>query len=388
MKKSIGKAINLKDLEKQIDDFDLKRNDVTNITIDTSYLRDILKNKYKNTSMNISNMSQIKNHLDKTELAGFSKLGQMNLNVRPQAMTRINQNNVIRKTMKEKEEDSLNIYQSFGNSNNDGIRRISNKKVFGFPGKKSKQIPQIFRKEPYRDSHDSFNEFTKFQVLKEDNDSGSSLNSRDFDSFDLERENNLMKNKDDILETANVFESKKEHLKLKRMNTFQNSYKQNYYPNQNTIRDKRSSGFQPYIKIPAPDIFNSENSKKEEFEGFRVSKRNEDVNTNLNKNNQIPKSGSMKIKFTKKSSNINSKNLDLHQKKDYLIQQNNEDSEYEKVNIYQDSIYQENINNYLKKSLKKGSIQAIIQKKESINDINPMKPDTNEDLYSKEIIEY
>lgn len=351
LKKSIGKAMDAEEAEHVIDGFDFGKHDMTNITIDASSLKDMLKNRLHNTSLNMTNVSQFKHFLNQPHVPGFSKMGEMNLNIRPSA---IGKKTLIRKT---------NHEQSIG-ENKDAMR---NPRRLGpgisvhreqFPGKTTPARPKpvVLRRGIPEKTTASRQEFVHFQRLQKDETSEVSLDSEDFDSFDLEKERQNEQRKDEAVRRAKVFgvpDQKEDVHKMKA---------------QVERPSGRSSGFQPYVRILKSDDLTEED--------FQESQRNIQGQSNIPSQPQV---GSLQVKFLPKESVKKNKNRGKAQVKRETSLESSEDK-YEKVNIYKDSIYQDSINKYIKQSQLKLSSKRIIKSTNQMDESKPMKPDTNEDF--------
>ena len=367
MKKSIGKAMNNSELEHAVNDFDFKNHNMTNITINSSYLRQVLKNKFKNNSMNISNMSAIRNHLDKTELAGFSKLGEMDLMMRP---SRLNRNrNMITKNrgsfQTEKKQILENTKDQYSKYKNPQIISVGREKLRHENENKNKKAPIIFRQKISSQKNtiskiktqrnESKEEFNTFTPLKDDVESYS---SEEMDSFDREKEK---RDKEISIREGKVFEFGISNPNQNNENLIKNKKKR--------FGDDTRTSFQSYYKIDQV-----QNTEDDEEDTLR------------------PMTGKVKLQFHKQKSNSNMRFNQIPKQADKLRMDDLDvdEEKYEKVNIYKDSVYQQNINRYLERSRKNISTQNNSEKsskkeKFTKNSFNPMKPDTNEELMGKEI---
>lgn len=352
LKKSIGKAMDAKEVEHVINGFDFGKHDVTNITIDASSLKEMLRNRLHNNSLNLTNVSQIKHFLDKPHVPGFSKLGQVNLNVRPSA---IGKKTLIRKTnFENKRGDDTSSEPVQRNL----VRRgqVQGKMV------PSRPKPVVFRTEVATNVDAPRKEFVNFQRLEEAPLSEASLESADFDSFDLEKEIRRDRNKIESVAKAKVFNMQNRKPDLHRVNQAKGPLQ----PNPNS---GRSSGFQPYLRILKPE------SSIEK--GFRRSQRNLEGVDEHSKSR--PKVGSLQVALAENSRRQRQTRQRTPDAPKQTSLESSEDK-YEKVNIYKDSIYQESINKYIQQSQLKLSPTNTIKSTPEVGGFKPMKPDTNEDF--------
>jgi hypothetical protein len=280
-------------------------------------------------------MSKIRHHLDKSELAGFSKMGELDLMIRPSRLG--NRGGMI--TKKGSQQDPQ-IPQHNKISKN--VPRVPQKIGVIQEVKKNKlHKPMVFRK-----GHKE-GEFNTFSTLKEDKE--SEMSSNEEDSFDLAKKKHNLGNDDNQIQNAQVFRFK---------------------TNKNTNTDtkvsvkNRNPSFQSYYKIQEQHL------KEPEDQQEYASK--------------LRKTGSVQIKFSKKKPSMAEQwDKRIEPQKAPEIDSTNlhpMNDQYEKVNIYKDSVYQENINRYLQKSKSNLSSQNSYNQRDYTNTFNPMKPDTNEDF--------
>ena len=333
------KALNENEMKNVIDDFDFGKNDITNITIDVSKIKDIIKKQRINNLGNISNLSKIDLHLEKSELVGMSKLDKMNFLLRPSNRSGMGRNRIIRKTQDKKKP-----------------KREISKDVYNLSQNQPRRFKDQSRDKPMQP------DFNNFRTLRasDDNSSEESSDSNEFDSFDEEKEQQkinswgIKKAHDQNIKRfkSKDFPQNKPKFEVKHLNDLNEKIK-----SFNTFQ--RESNNKTSKKSEIKELPKYKNSLLEKF-GFSSSRKNK---KNVNSIELPPKKESkINNNFVKEESGLRGKGLVVQSRGDFA---DDEEIKFEKLNIYKNSIYQDSINQHLKNSRSKKSFSS--QKKSHIS---------------------